>query len=169
MAFASLDIIYVLRHDQIVHSLPSFVQLNIRFVIYFYPTVNIGSQTRSRKYGSGLHWALAVIHMSEKRIQFYDSCRNLSDDKRYLKGLMQYLKDEHFDKKGCPLPDEDEWELVECTLDTPQQHNGFDCAVFLCMFCDFLSIDCPLTFSQEHINRCRELIALSIMKGTAIE
>ena len=67
------------------------------------------------------------------------------------------------------VPDEEEWELVESTPDTPQQLNGFDCGVFTCMFCDFLSIGCPLTFSQEHVNQCRERIALSIMKGVAIE
>jgi len=117
----------------------------------------------------GDHWTLAVIHMTEKRIQFYDSMSGDGDGDRYLEGLMQYLKNEHEDKKGCPLPDEDEWELVECTADTPQQRNGFDCGVFTCMFCDFLSTDCPLTFSQEHITQCRERIALSIMKGVAIE
>ena len=121
------------------------------------PTVNV----------SGMHWTVAVVHMSEKRIQFYDSMSGSGD--RYLEGLMQYLKDEHMAKKGCPLPDADEWELVESTPDTPQQRNGYDCGVFTCMFCDFLSTDCPLTFSQEHITQCRERIALSIMKGVAIE
>ena len=121
------------------------------------PTVNI----------SEMHWAVAVIHITEKRIQFYDSMSGSGE--RYLEGLMRYLKDEHLAKKGCPLPDEEEWELVESTPDTPQQLNGFDCGVFTCMFCDFLSIGCPLTFSQEHVNQCRERIALSIMKGVAIE
>ena len=114
-----------------------------------------------------MHWTVAVIHMTEKRIQFYDSMSGSGD--RYLEGLMQYLQDEHMAKKGCPLPDADEWELVESTPDTPQQRNGYDCGVFTCMFCDFLSTDCPLTFSQEHITQCRERIALSIMKGVAIE
>lgn len=121
------------------------------------PTVNV----------SGMHWTVAVIHMTEKRIQFYDSMSGSGD--RYLEGLMRYLKDEHLAKKGCPLPDEEEWELFESTPDTPQQRNGYDCGVFTCMFCDFLSTGCPLTFSQEHVNQCRERIALSIMKGVAIE
>ena len=116
---------------------------------------------------SGMHWAVAVIHMTEKRIQFYDSMSGSGD--RYLEGLMQYLKDEHMVKMGFPLPDADEWELVESTPDTPQQLNGYDCGVFVCMFCDFLSTDRSLTFSQEHIAPCRKLIALSIMTGVAIE
>jgi sentrin-specific protease 1 len=73
-----------------------------------------------------MHWTVTVIHMTEKRIQYYDSMSRSGD--RYLKGLMRYLKDEHLAKIGCPL-----------------------------------------IFSQEHVNRCRERIALSIMKGVAIE
>ena len=46
---------------------------------------------------------------------------------------------------------------------------GFDCGVFTCMFCDFTSKDCPLVFNQDHINQCRERIALSILKSCAIE
>lgn len=39
--------------------------------------------------------------------------------------LMRWIKDEHQAKKGCPLPDEDEWELVSCDSEsTPQQLNG---------------------------------------------
>ena len=46
--------------------------------------------------------------------------------------------------------------------------TGYDCGVFTCMFADFLSKDCPLVFSQEDINQCRERIVLSIMNGRAI-
>ena len=105
--------------------------------------------------------------MQEKRIQFYDSM--MGSGTYYLEGLMRYLKDEWNAKKGGELPDVDKWELVTCEQDTPQQENGFDCGVFTCMFADFLSLDRPLSFSQEHITQCRERIALSIMKGVAIE
>ena len=40
-----------------------------------------------------------------------------------LKGLLQYLKDEWKAKKGGEM-DVSEWELVECTDDTPRQLNG---------------------------------------------
>jgi sentrin-specific protease 1 len=69
-----------------------------------------------------MHWVCAVIFMQAKRIQFYDSMGG--DGRRYLDALFQYLKDEHQDKKKCPLPDEDEWEFIECTSDTPRQRNG---------------------------------------------
>jgi hypothetical protein len=69
-----------------------------------------------------MHWVCAVIFMQAKRIQFYDSMGG--DGRRYLNALFQYVKDEHQDKKKCPLPDEDEWEFIECTSDTPRQRNG---------------------------------------------
>jgi Ulp1 family protease len=86
-----------------------------------------------------------------------------------LEGLMQYLKDEWRAKKGGELPNQDEWDLVTCKADTPQQRNGYDCGVFTCMFADFLSMGRPLAFSQQHITQCRERIALSIMRGVAIQ
>jgi sentrin-specific protease 1 len=104
--------------------------------------------------------------MKERRIQMYDSMGG--SGMHYLKSLFQYLQDEHMDKKGTPLPDKDQWELVGYQPGTPCQKNGFDCGVFTCMFADFLSRDWPLVFSQEHITQCRERIALSIMRGSAI-
>ena len=46
---------------------------------------------------------------------------------------------------------------------------GYDCGVFTCMFADFVTKDCEPVFQQQHINQCRERIALSIMKNCAIE
>eukprot|EP00977_Amphora_coffeiformis_P012558 scaffold3132_cov158-Amphora_coffeaeformis.AAC.3 len=79
-----------------------------------------------------------------------------------------YIKDEHKDKNKEPLPDEEEWRLIPCERDTPRQRNGYDCGVFTCMFADFISKDCPLVFGQDHVNQCRERIALSILQGRAI-
>jgi hypothetical protein len=42
---------------------------------------------------------------------------------------------------------------------------GFDCGVFTCILADFLSYDCYLEYTQDHINTCREKIGLSIIKG----
>ncbi|KAL7554597.1 hypothetical protein ACHAWF_018229 [Thalassiosira exigua] len=113
-----------------------------------------------------MHWTSAVIFVEEKRIQYYDSMGGT--DRRKLEGLLRYLQDEHKAKKGTEM-DVSEWELVGCAPDTPRQWNGFDCGVFTCMFCDFISKDCPLVFTQDHIDQCRERIALSIMKSCAVE
>lgn len=114
-----------------------------------------------------MHWTCVVIYMQEKRIQFYDSMGG--DGYHYTDGLMRYLKDEWAAKKGGELPDVDKWTIVGAEKRIPRQKNGYDCGVFTCMFADFLSMDRPLTFDQTHINQCRDRIALSILKGVAIE
>jgi sentrin-specific protease 1 len=68
------------------------------------------------------HWACAVIYMQERRIQFYDSLRG--GGMEYLKQLWRFLKLEHFNRKGMPLPDQEAWKLEPCTRDTPTQENG---------------------------------------------
>jgi sentrin-specific protease 1 len=86
-----------------------------------------------------MHWVCAVIFMQEKRIQFFDSMGD--DGMMYLESLFEYVKDEHQDKKGSPLPDQDQWRLVRCTRDTPRQLNGtslFSHGCFACLFCLFL-------------------------------
>jgi sentrin-specific protease 1 len=105
--------------------------------------------------------------MEERRIQFFDSMHG--SGAQYINGLMKYVKDEWKAKKGGELPDADEWKLVTCENNVPTQTNGVDCGVFTCMFADFLSMNRPLSFGQAHISQCRDRIALSIMKGVAIE
>jgi hypothetical protein len=116
---------------------------------------------------SNVHWACVAIFLQERRIQFYDSMGG--DGMYYMKALLQYLKDEWASmNNGQELPNSTEWRLVSCTSDTPQQKNGFDCGVFTCMFADFLSMGRSLSFTQDHVTRCRERIALSILQGCAI-
>ena len=40
-----------------------------------------------------------------------------------IQGLLQYLQDGYFTKKGPQLSVE-EWDLIICTADTPMQQNG---------------------------------------------
>jgi sentrin-specific protease 1 len=116
---------------------------------------------------SQMHWTCAVIFIQEKRIQFYDSMGG--EGYYYSEGLLQYLKDEWAAKKGGELPDVDKWEIIGAGPGVPQQRNGYDCGVFTCMFADFLSVNRPLSFNQAHITECRHRIALSVLKGVAIE
>ena len=108
-----------------------------------------------------LHWTLAVIFMEEKMIQYYDSLGGT--DRVKLEGLLEYIKDEYKAKNGGEM-NASEWKLVGCTSDTPRQLNGYDCGVFVCMFSAFITRGLPLTFQQEHVNKCRKYIALAIMK-----
>ena len=68
------------------------------------------------------HWICAVAFMTEKCIQMY----NLMGMKgmHYLEHIFQYIKDEYQDKKGGLLPDQDQWSLVSCMHNMPQQNNG---------------------------------------------
>ena len=142
------------------------------------------------------HWALAVIFMEEKRIQWYDSAPGIirkATVKRNLDGLMQYLQDEYKEKKRQEF-DVSAWNVVLGTRNTPRQLNGkstvmfivlsqmqlsclpqyhhsytgHDCGVFTCIFSDFISKDAPPIFTQNHIDQCRKRIALSIIKNCAV-
>ena len=77
-----------------------------------------------------VHWAMGAIFMEEKRVKWFDSCGGT--EKKVLDGLIQYLKDEYFDKKNREF-DVSEWEIVGCTKFVPRQHNGkFEIAKLKC-------------------------------------
>lgn len=110
-----------------------------------------------------MHWCMAVIFMTEKRIQYYDSMHGSGAGclKVLLRQvvvcsvlvnqlapvgcladavcpLYRYLHDESEHKKKQKFDDQG-WELVTTAPDTPLQTNGSDCGVFSCMFADYLS------------------------------
>ena len=87
----------------------------------------------------------------------------------YVRSLFKYIQDEWATYKSGELPDKEQWRLVITKKNTPTQENGFDCGVFTCMYADFISMGYELIIRQQHIDRCRNRIALSIMKGVAIE
>ena len=109
-----------------------------------------------------MHWSCVVVSMQEKRIEFYDSKGGRGD--KYLRNVRDYLFDEHQDKKKCPLPERRDWKLIRGRQDRPRQLNDYDCGVFTCMFCDFLSSGRPLTFDQQHANAYRNYMALRLLK-----
>lgn len=116
---------------------------------------------------SDVHWTVIVINMEHKTISYYDSGHDTDYTK--LNGMLQYLKDEHMEKMGTPLGDG--WSVHGCDpRSCPWQSNGFDCGVFVCMICDFLSLDCEPNFQQRHINQCiREKLALAILDCRPIQ
>ena len=77
---------------------------------------------------SNSHWTLAVVYMQTRRIQYYDSLHSTTTT--YLTALKRWIQDEHADKKGSPLPRNEDWELIPCSSETtPKQANGYDCGV----------------------------------------
>lgn len=113
---------------------------------------------------SNTHWTLAVIHMADKRIQYYDSMAG--SGAQYVKILSKYIQDEAADKKGNANYDMSDWTLQHCDRQcTPQQQNGSDCGVFSIMFADFLAAKLPLSFDQSNVSQCRLKICASILGG----
>ena len=110
-----------------------------------------------------MHWMLAVVSVQEKRVAFYDSLGG--DGGVYLKGIKQYLQDEHKRQHGVPM-DMSGWRFENAP--TPRQGNGSDCGVFVSMIADFLSRGLPLDFDQSHIDHCRDRIALSLLRGCVV-
>ena len=82
-----------------------------------------------------MHWCLAVAHVAEGRIEYYDSMGGGGRD--CLAHLHKYFVDECKDKKKCDLDVDGTWtegNLVSMGRRVPQQENGSDCGVFMNMF-----------------------------------
>ncbi|KAF4324401.1 hypothetical protein BBO99_00001644 [Phytophthora kernoviae] len=109
-----------------------------------------------------MHWCMAAIFMTEKRIQYFDSMGGAGT--ACLNVLLRYLRDESEHKKKQKFDDEG-WELVSTMPNTPSQTNGSDCGVFSCMFADYLSQGLPLSFTQRDIPFHRHRMVLHISRG----
>ncbi|KAI9482911.1 MAG: hypothetical protein EXX96DRAFT_124425 [Benjaminiella poitrasii] len=106
------------------------------------------------------HWVLGVIDMKNKKVLVYDSLGG--DHDRMLSVFLDYLKQEHLDKKKTPF-DSTGWVMV-APKDIPRQGNMSDCGAFTCTFAERLSRQQPFTFSQDDMVTIRRRIALNIYK-----
>ncbi|CAH1644638.1 unnamed protein product [Spodoptera littoralis] len=107
------------------------------------------------------HWCVSFINFQTRKIEYLDS-RGKSK-RPCLIALLQYLKDEHQDKKGVPF-DDSGWE-TECLKDIPEQMNSSDCGIFACTFAEFSSRNAAYTFTQAHMPYLRRKAALEILTG----
>ncbi|EQC28611.1 hypothetical protein SDRG_13690 [Saprolegnia diclina VS20] len=110
-----------------------------------------------------VHWCLAVIYVTEKRIQYYDSMNGAGTE--CLSVLLRYLGDEHQHKKGSPF-DTTGWELLPSQPDTPQQGNSHDCGMFTCMFADYIAQNKALSFRQRNMAFFRQRMVLRTIEGS---
>ena len=111
---------------------------------------------------NGNHWALMEINFPNKKIQYLDSLATSNDN--YIKHTMQYLKDEHDKKFNFPLPDINFWSLVTDNQNTPQQKNGHDCGVFICLFAEAIAKGIRPCFTQDDLQHSRLWIAHAILQ-----
>lgn len=109
----------------------------------------------------GVHWCMAIIHMKNKTIKYYDSMG--APNNVVLKALEDYLAAECLDKRKVPF-DFTGWSK-ENVKGIPQQENGSDCGVFSCMYAEFVSRDRPITFTQQHMQYFRMKMVYEICAG----
>ncbi|XP_055712966.1 sentrin-specific protease 1-like isoform X2 [Phlebotomus papatasi] len=110
---------------------------------------------------SNVHWCMAIIHLKNRTIRYYDSMGQ--PNMRILDALEQYLKSESMDKKQRPF-DMSGWEK-ECMADAPRQMNGSDCGVFSCMFAEYITRNCEISFSQSDMPYFRQKMIVEIATG----
>lgn len=109
----------------------------------------------------GIHWCMAIIHMKDKTIKYYDSMG--APNNVTLKALADWLQAESIDKRKQPL-DMSDW-TQENVQNIPQQENGSDCGVFSCMYAEFITRNRPILFTQQHMQYFRKRMVYEICTG----
>jgi sentrin-specific protease 1 len=71
-----------------------------------------------------IHWALAVINIKKRRLEYYDSMSK-GYDVTVLSLLKRYVEEEYKDKKKASSYDMSEWEFYRME-NLPQQSNAYD-------------------------------------------
>ncbi|XP_016976990.1 uncharacterized protein LOC108042976 isoform X2 [Drosophila rhopaloa] len=110
---------------------------------------------------NGVHWCMAIIHMRNKTIRYYDSMGK--PNQNVLDALEAYLREESLDKRKQPF--DTSGFVSENVPNIPQQSNGSDCGVFSCMFAEYITRDVPITFTQADMSYFRKKMALEIAGG----
>lgn len=112
------------------------------------------------------HWILVWVKLNERKIVFVDSLKNqfMSNKKNCAKLMIDFLRER--EKIEFLMNSVKEWNVEFLEENVPQQNNGSDCGVFLCLFTLSIftgKLDFP--FSQEHINNYRKQIFLQILQN----
>uniref|UniRef100_T1PC08 Ulp1 protease family protein n=1 Tax=Musca domestica TaxID=7370 RepID=T1PC08_MUSDO len=160
------------------HGLPSVYAMNTFFVPRLMQAGHAGVKRWTRKvdifakdvipvpvHVGGVHWCMAIIHMKNRTIKYYDSMG--TPNPSVLKALEQYLKDESLDKRKQPFDTSDF--QIESVQGVPRQMNGSDCGVFSCMFAEYITRNKEITFSQQHMEYFRDKMILEIVTGELLQ
>ncbi|XP_073834403.1 ulp1 [Musca autumnalis] len=160
------------------HGLPTVYAMNTFFVPRLMQAGHAGVKRWTRKvdifskdvipvpvHVGGVHWCMAIIHMKNRTIKYYDSMG--TPNPSVLKALEQYLKDESLDKRKQPFDTSDF--QIESVQGVPRQMNGSDCGVFSCMFAEYITRNKEITFSQQNMEYFREKMILEIVTGELLQ
>jgi sentrin-specific protease 1 len=122
----------------------------------------------------GAHWCLAVAHVAQRRVQYYDSMGG--GGLRYLSGLKRFFLDEAKKYPGdavaasvaswAEVPTQVWADGGACV--TPQQDNGVDCGVFTCYFANYVSADKAMAFSAHNMPLFRRRLTLDILNKAVL-
>lgn len=106
------------------------------------------------------HWTLVIVHMDEKKIEYFDSLRGT--DANVLYCVQKYIFDEHLYKKG-KLFNDNGWRFE--IAQGPQQSNNSDCGVFICGYIDILATNYPMFMDQRYMTLFRKKMLCELTSG----
>ena len=91
-----------------------------------------------------IHWALAVINIKKRRLEYYDSMSK-GYNTSVLSLLKHYVEEEYKDRKKASSYDISNWEYYRVE-NLPQQTNAYDCGVFAMTFAEHISRGASVLF-----------------------
>lgn len=101
---------------------------------------------------SEVHWFLATIDIRNKAISYYDSLNGTYEE---CIETMKTIVATYIDKTNMYS--------IYIDKEIPQQKNGYDCGVFLCVFAEYLSRYSEFDFDQEDMVYFRRKISYEII------
>ena len=113
-----------------------------------------------------VHWALVVVHVSERKIEYLDSMPSHKGQKgqKIMENVARYLddyaKDQHL---ASPNAEADFEKLYPESI--PRQTDDDSCGVFTLAFADYRALGRELTFCPADIRAYRKKIAQEILIG----
>ncbi|XP_076348701.1 sentrin-specific protease 1-like isoform X2 [Tachypleus tridentatus] len=150
------------------------------FNTFFYPKLAVGGHSALRRWTRkidifsydlllvpvhlGMHWCLAVVDFTDKKIKYYDSMGGQNSE--CLKALRTYLQEESLDKKKKEF-DMSDWSL-EIVKDIPHQMNGSDCGMFTCKYAEYVTRRAKINFTQAHMPYFRRRMVYEILTKTLL-
>jgi hypothetical protein len=117
------------------------------------------------------HWILGCIFPRECRIELFDSgkwiakhlsnCKNIDITRAKHYGMaLLYLMEDRAKSTGL-IFEINKWSIVDKYC--PQQKNGWDCGVSVCIVAFFMSNDLPLNYNHAFLEKRRRDIKYSIL------
>lgn len=106
------------------------------------------------------HWTMVQIDFQAKKIDYLNSFHQPNNS--HTDAILQYLVDEHLDKKGYEKNYQDF--QIDFRTDIPKQTNSYDCGIFVMKYAECLVNDQLMNFTEEMMPFYRQKIT-SLIKS----